>query len=99
MAVPALTPTSSVKRRRITNDGRGNTPVSTPNSVKKRRTRVKDQSEMPLIDLDDSNDPYNFTANSDSHPEPLADICVSFYIYFLSPQISSNNKSNFTNHF
>nr|CAD2139970.1 unnamed protein product [Meloidogyne enterolobii] len=77
MAVPALTPTSSVKRRRITNDGRGNTPVSTtPNSVKKRRTRVKDQSEMPLIDLDDSNDPYNFTANSDSHPEPLADICV-----------------------
>ncbi|CAK5062663.1 unnamed protein product [Meloidogyne enterolobii] len=77
MAVPALTPTSSVKRRRVTNDGRGNTPVSTtPNSVKKRRTKVKDQSEMPLIDLDDPNDPYNFTANSDVHPEPLADISV-----------------------
>lgn len=31
-----------------------------------------------IIDLDDPDDPYNFTANSDVHPEPLKDISVIF---------------------
>lgn len=76
MAVPGLTQSNSVKRRRVTNDGR-NTPVSsTPKSAKRRRRSVKDLPEAPLIDLDDPDDPYNFTANSDVHPEPLSDISV-----------------------
>nr|CAD2139934.1 unnamed protein product [Meloidogyne enterolobii] len=74
----ALTPTSSVKRRRVTNEGRGNTPVSTtPRSAKRRRSRAKDQiNGTPLINFDDPEDPYNFFFKSNEHPTPLEDISV-----------------------
>lgn len=81
----ALTPTSSVKRRRITNEGRGNTPVSTtPRSAKRRRSRAKNQiNGTPLINFDDPEDPYNFFFKSNEHPTPLKDISVYFYNYFF----------------
>nr|CAD2195010.1 unnamed protein product [Meloidogyne enterolobii] len=74
----ALTPTSSVKRRRITNEGRGNTPVTTtPRSAKRRRSRAKNQiNGTPLINFDDPEDPYNFFFKSNEHPTPLKDISV-----------------------
>uniref|UniRef100_A0A915M6J6 BRCT domain-containing protein n=1 Tax=Meloidogyne javanica TaxID=6303 RepID=A0A915M6J6_MELJA len=73
----ALTPTS-VKRRRITNEGHGNTPVSsTPRSAKRRRSRAKNQiNGTPLINFDDPGDPYNFFFKSNEHPTPLKDISV-----------------------
>uniref|UniRef100_A0A915NT36 BRCT domain-containing protein n=1 Tax=Meloidogyne floridensis TaxID=298350 RepID=A0A915NT36_9BILA len=73
----ALTPTS-VKRRRITNEGHGNTPVTTtPRSAKRRRSRAKNQiNGTPLINFDDPEDPYNFFFKSNEHPTPLKDISV-----------------------